>query len=231
MVRNNPILSVNDLRVSFQRWGQQVVALSRVSFDVISGEWLLVVGHNGAGKSTLLNAIATDQQPTSGQILLNERDVKTLKRQELASRLFRVHQDPAIGTAPLLTVFENLFVADPKASSVGRSALVHRYAALLEPIGLADRMRQPAKILSGGERQLLAVVIASIRETPILLLDEPLAALDPVRTGLCISEIARMHRNGKTIIQVAHDIRALTPLANRIITLSHGCVEGITLLR
>lgn len=218
------IVSVRDLVVSFSRWGQMVTAVDNVSFDVFSGEWLLLVGHNGAGKSTLLKAIGGQLQPNAGEVLIDGRHVRVLKPSQLATTVFTVHQDPLLGTAPLLTVFENLFVADPKArrSRTSKSELMGRYASLLEPIGLADRMKQPVKVLSGGERQLLALVIARLRETPVILLDEPLAALDPSKTEACIEEIAAMHREGKTVIQVAHDIRALQARADRTLTLRQG---------
>jgi len=218
------IVSVRDLVVSFSRWGQRVTAVDNVSFDVSSGEWLLLVGHNGAGKSTLLKAIGGQLQPDAGEVLIGGRHVRALKPRHLATTVFTIHQDPLLGTAPLLTVFENLFVADPKArrSQNSKPALMGRYASLLEPIGLADRMKQPVKVLSGGERQLLALVIARLRETPVILLDEPLAALDPSKTEVCIEEIAAMHRESKTVIQVAHDIRALQARADRILALRQG---------
>lgn len=222
-------VTVQNLVLSFARWGQSVTALKDVSLNITAGEWLLLVGHNGAGKSTLLKTIGGQLRPDSGSVMIDERDVHNISPRDLAHTVFMVHQDPLIGTAPLLTVFENMLVADPRAfhAHESRASLLNRYISLLEPIGLSNRVRQPAKLLSGGERQLLAMVIAGLRETDIILLDEPLAALDPARTEMCIVQIQRMHRQGKTIIQVAHDIRVLDSLADRVVALEHGHIAAL----
>lgn len=216
-----PAISVRDLSVSFLRWGQHVNALDHISVNVGRGEWALLVGHNGAGKSTLLKAIVGQLQPDSGDVALFGRPVRGLTARKLAASAFIIHQDPLLGTAPLLTVLENLLVADPRPHADKRS-LIREYSLLLEPIGLLGRLNQPAKALSGGERQLLALAIARLRKPLLLLLDEPLAALDPEKTSLCVAEIATIHREGTTILQVAHDIRTINVLADRILTMTHG---------
>jgi putative ABC transport system ATP-binding protein len=217
------LIAVRDLFVSFSRWGQMFTAVNSISFEVNSGDWVLLAGHNGAGKSTLLRAIAGQLTPDSGEVAIDSSPVHRLPAHERALKVFIVNQDPLLGTAPLLTVFENLFVADPHARKRGsRSALVSRYENLLGPIGLKDRMKQLVRFLSGGERQLLAIAIAGLREVPVVLLDEPLAALDPRMTELCIQEILRMQNSGKTIIHVAHDIDRLRPIADRILTMTKG---------
>jgi putative tryptophan/tyrosine transport system ATP-binding protein len=220
-------ISVRNLTVLFSRWGQEVAAISDVSLDIASGEWVLLVGHNGAGKSTILKVLSGELPPNSGSATVGGRDVLTLTPEQLANSVFTVHQDPLRGTAPLLTVLENMAVADPRNRAVwfDSPSLLRRYAELLEPVGLAHRLRQPVKTLSGGERQLLSLVIAEIRPAPIILLDEPLAALDPTKTSASIDKIAAMHRAGKTILQVAHDIRSLRLLAGRVLTLRQGRIE------
>lgn len=221
-------VSVRDLEVSYFRWGQRVAVIQQVSLDVAAGEWLLLVGHNGAGKSTLVKAISGQIKPDTGKVLIAEKPVHGLKPRQLAAMVFVVHQDPLMGTAPLLTVFENLRVADGRAQGTDatKSALMERYASLLTPIGLAERMRQPVRVLSGGERQLLALAIARLRDAPVILLDEPLAALDPAKTELCIDEIAAMHREGKTIIQVTHHMRGLQSRADRVLALEGGRIAS-----
>jgi putative ABC transport system ATP-binding protein len=228
-----PLIRVHNLVVSFSRWGQMVTAVNKVSFEVTAGEWLLLAGHNGAGKSTLLKAIAGELTPTRGNITINERRPSDLSPRDLASTVFAIRQDPLLGSAPLLTIFENLLVADPRIARIGepRTELLRRYGALLEPLGLADRMRQPVKLLSGGERQLLAMAIATLRPAPAILLDEPLAALDTRKAELCLEQIARMHGQGKTIIQVAHDLRVLRDLADRMITLKDGTLANDEVLK
>lgn len=219
-------VSVRNCTVSFLRWGQRVRALDDVSIDVFPGEWVLIVGHNGAGKSTLLKAIGGQLQLDAGDVTISGRPIRTLTTRDLAASVFMVHQDPLLGTAPLMTVFENLRVADPKPRVAKRDVIKH-YASLLTPVGLVERMNQPVRVLSGGERQLLALVIAKLRAIPVVLLDEPLAALDPRKVQLCVEEIAGIHRDGTTIIQVAHDTRAIEMRADRIITLKEGRVSSV----
>src|SRR5579864_1810775 len=150
-------VSVRDLSISFSRWGQRVKALDNFSFRIGRGEWVLLVGHNGAGKSTLLKAIAGQLEPDAGEVTIFGDAVRSFTSCQLAAKVFIVHQDPLLGTAPLLTVTENLLVADPRRHTA-KADLIKHYSLLLEPIGLLDRMNQPAKVLSGGERQLLALV-------------------------------------------------------------------------
>jgi putative ABC transport system ATP-binding protein len=219
-------VAIHDLFVSFTRWGQTVQALNGVRLDIVPGEWVLLVGDNGAGKSTLLKAISGQLRPDRGCVSVDGQHAHQIEPSNRARKVFMVHQDPLIGTAPLLTVFENLLVADPQISTSkpSRSELTERYLELLRPIGLSERLRQPVKLLSGGERQLLATAVASLREVPIILLDEPLAALDPRRAELCTMQIRDMRRRRKTVIQVAHDVRLLQSSVDRIIRLEKGRV-------
>lgn len=220
------LLHVEQLTVRFSRWGQTLDALKDLSLDVSDHEWVLVLGHNGAGKSTLLKAVAGLIEPTSGIITIRGRRTSGMSASQLAESVFIVHQDPLLGSAPLLTVFENLFAADPQAAKgIPREHLLKRYADLLEPLGLADRLRQPVKLLSGGERQLLAIAVAGVRPAPLILLDEPIAALDPTKSLLCVNEIAKLHAAGKTIVQVAHDTRLLMNHATRSVTIQGSTVS------
>lgn len=221
---HEPEVAVRDLVISFERWGHMITAVDKLSVEVFSGEWVLLVGHNGAGKTTLLRAIAGELRPNAGTVAINGHSVHDLTPTLLAKNVFSVRQDPLLGSAPLLTVIENLFVADShvRAKRVSKTDLISRYLALLEPIGLAGRMKQPVKLLSGGERQLLALVIAGLREASVVVLDEPLAALDPQKAELCIEQISAMHKQGKTIIQTAHDLSRLRKRADRLITLKTG---------
>lgn len=218
-----PLLSVRTLTMRFSRWGQTLDVLKSISFDVSARDWLVVVGHNGSGKSTLLKAIAGMLVPSSGTVEINDRQPHRMGPRQLAKTVFLVQQDPLLGSAPLLTVFENLYAADPEQRA-NRCSYAAYYSELLHPLGLADRLRQPVKLLSGGERQLLAIAIASLRPAPLILLDEPLAALDPVKAELCIKQIALMHAVGKAVIQVAHDTRLLVNCATRMLTLSSGAI-------
>jgi putative ABC transport system ATP-binding protein len=142
----------------------------------------------------------------------------------MAEHVFHVHQDPLMGTAPKLTLFENLMVADHQAQAEGtsRRELAEKYHELLRPIGLADRMKQLARYLSGGERQLIALLIARLRPSSLMLLDEPLAALDPEKAELCLDLIRTLHREGRTIVQVTHDPSLALSGGDRTVALRDG---------
>ncbi|MBF8296539.1 MAG: transporter related [Bacteroidetes bacterium] len=224
MSTNGRILSVNNLSVSFVRWGQEVQALQSVSFEVTKGEWLILVGPNGSGKSTLLNVLSARLDPNQGEIQLNGRTIGDMSAQDMAENAFYVHQNPLLSAAPTLTLYENLLVSDIHSHhrSEKKAQLLEKYTALLEPLGLSGRMKQPAKTLSGGERMLLGLTIARLRPGSLILLDEPFASLDPGKLELCLKSISDLNALGKTIIQVSHDPEVATTLGTRTLVLNQG---------
>jgi putative tryptophan/tyrosine transport system ATP-binding protein len=217
-------LEVKCVTTRFVRFGQSLKALDNVSLIVPRGQWILVKGHNGAGKSTLLRVIGGRVKSDCGSITIDGQHVENMSPQKLANMIFYVHQDPFLGTAPALTVLENLSVADYEANlhRVSKRLQIKKYLESLEAVGIAGRLNQPVRFLSGGERQLIAVLVALLRPSPVVLLDEPLAALDPQNADLCIDLIRSLNRHGKTLIQVGHDWKRLTPLVDRTIVLDHG---------
>lgn len=213
---------VESLRLGYERWGQSVNALDGVSLVVPRGQWLILVGHNGSGKSSLFRVLCGRATPDSGQARINGKEARAMNPNELAEAVFLIHQDPLLGTAPDLTVFENLAVADPCAESESKRSLQNKYTELLKPLALDERMKQPAQTLSGGERQLLALLIARLRPASLILLDEPLAALDPGKAERCLAEIADLRKAGKTIIQVTHDPELAGTLGDRTVVMRTG---------
>ena len=115
MNNDNGILTIKNLTVTFSRWGQTVNALNEVSIVVPEGQWLIIVGLNGSGKTTFLSTISTRIHPKNGQILFRDEFITNMSNNEIANKIFHVHQDPLLGTAPILTIFENLIVADHQA--------------------------------------------------------------------------------------------------------------------
>jgi len=216
------MMATHNLTVCYSRWGQTVTALEDVSLDFNRGEWIALVGPNGAGKSTLLKVLAGQVEPSSGEVSLEGRRLSSISAGELSTLLFLVHQNPALGTAPLLTVSENIRVAVPRGKARGRDLV--RPDALLKNIGLASRANQPVKTLSGGERQLLTLLIAQLRQPRILLLDEPLTALDPSMSALCVKLISDIHRAGTAVIHITHDLAPIRDLVHRTITIDSGKV-------
>lgn len=219
-------LRMKDVSRSFERWGQRVIALDHVDLEIPIGQWLMVVGSNGAGKSTLLNLISARLSGYSGSIEVFGEPIQRLSRRRLSELVFHVTQDPLNGTAPALTVFENLFISDLDSYPIRRRRreLEAKYRALTDVFSIADRLHQQAAVLSGGERQLLALLIAKLRPCPVLLLDEPLGALDPKRAQECLTILSDLHREGRTLIQVTHDVELAARQGDRTVGLHCGHV-------
>ena len=222
----NTAIDVRNLTVGFSHWGQTVRALDSLDLSIPRGQWVMLVGHNGSGKSTLLEAINGRLPSHSGDIRVDDRDISALNPSQIAERIFHVHQDPLLGTAPKLTLFENLMVADHEAAQkkTHKRELYMKYVELLRPVGLDTRLKQLARSLSGGERQLLALLIARLRPSSIMLLDEPLAALDPSKAGLCLEIIRSLSQSGRTVVQVTHDPALAVSGGHRTVLLRHGKV-------
>jgi len=215
---------VAGLCLSYERWGQKVKALDNVTFSVPRGQWLVLVGHNGSGKSSLLRVLSGMEKPESGRVTVDGGPIADLVGRKLAETVFLVHQNPLRGTAEDLTVFENLMVGDwqGRLERSSKQSLFAKYEKMLRPFGLDTRMKQPVHTLSGGERQLLAILIAGLRPSSLILLDEPLAALDPVKAAHCHDKIADLHRAGKTIIQVTHEAELAASMGDRTSGLRGG---------
>ncbi len=219
-------LNIEGLTVTYSRWGQSVHALVDLSLSVPTGQWVILVGHNGSGKSSLLKSIMGQTSITNGKVSIGNDDISCFKLNQLANMFYFVHQNPLAGTAPKLTLFENLLVADRevKNKTVGKKALISKYSELLEPVGLQGRLNQLVQNLSGGERQIASLLIALLRPAKILLLDEPLAALDPARAKICIDLIKHLHREGRTILQISHDLSFAKAEGERVVALSDGSI-------
>lgn len=219
----DPAVEVQGLRVTFRRWGQVVHAVDGVDLRIDRGQWTLLVGHNGSGKTTLLRALAGVQAPTEGSLRVAGAPLAGDARRR-RMQVYLVRQDPRHGTAPMLTLFENLLAADPNTRGVSRKALVARYAARLAPVGLDVRLHQVVGSLSGGERQLLALHVAAMQPAPVLLLDEPFAALDPQRVEQALALLTGLRDAGRTLIQVSHDAGHIETLGDRVVRLAAGAV-------
>lgn len=226
MTREGAALRCSEVTVTFSRWGQEVVALRDLSLTIEQGEWVFLVGPNGSGKSTLLKLIAGLLRPTSGELTLWGRMQQAIERRELFRSVFLVHQDPRLGCAPDLSIFENLCLADKDQIPKPRKARKTEYAAILSPFGLSERLDQLAASLSGGERQLLALIVAQKLGSSLLLLDEPLASLDPRNSRACLSIVNDLHARGRTIIQVTHDLGLAVSLGSRCLVLKDGMLAG-----
>ena len=208
-------------------------ALRGVSLKLDRGEFVSVVGANGAGKSTLLNAIAGSFIVDEGRILLAGRDLTFLpdhKRSRVIGRLF---QDPLRGTAPHMTIEENLALAylrtaeskHPFSHISRRDKEFFRERLRLLDMGLEDRMQQPVGLLSGGQRQALTLLMATIVPPELLLLDEHTAALDPAAAEKVLTLTESVVRdNGITCIMVTHNMTQALSLGTRTLMMADGAI-------
>lgn len=222
------VLEFRNVSHRFIRWGQEVTALREVNLRIEQGEWVMVTGPNGSGKSTLLRLASGLIPFQSGGVELLGQSIASFSSARLAKSVFYVHQDPLLGTAPQLTVFENLSISDPGAAGRTRRVLEGKYGDLLATYSLHDRLRQPAGSLSGGERQLLTLLIAGLRPCELILLDEPFAALDPARASIAHEILQRLNEQGRTLVQVTHDRGALRGHSGRVVQMIDGSVVNET---
>ena len=207
-------------------------ALDAVSLDLTAGEFAVVIGSNGAGKSTLLNVIAGSEPLDAGTIEIDGTDVTSWPQHRRARLVARVLQDPRLGTLPALTVEENLALADLRAAGAGfgralTNARRARYAELLQPfgLGLEARLGARAAVLSGGQRQVLALAMAVIAAPRVLLLDEHCAALDPKTAELVMA--ATLHAiaaGGLTTLMVTHNMQHAIRYGDRLLMMDGGRV-------
>ncbi len=207
-------------------------ALCGVNLHLNPGDFVTIIGGNGAGKSTTLNAIAGVWKIDSGKIKLDGIDVSKLPEHKRAKYLGRVFQDPMTGTAATMEIQENLAIAarrgDHRTLRWGITAKERKeYRELLAmlDLGLEDRMTSKVGLLSGGQRQALTLLMATLQQPKILLLDEHTAALDP-KTAAKVLEISDMliAENKLTAMMVTHNMRDAIAHGNRLIMMNAGKV-------
>lgn len=215
----------------FNRGGvNQVRALDDLSIRIEDGDFVTVIGSNGAGKSTLLNAIAGTFRVDSGSIVINGQEVTRWPEYRRARLIARVFQDPLLGTCPSATIEQNLALALRRGQRRGlgpgvRARDRQRFREALQPIGLGleDRLQDRAGLLSGGQRQALTMVMATLVRPDVLLLDEHSAALDPKTAQQILALTARIiDRQRLTALMVTHNMRHALALGNRLIMLHQG---------
>ena len=202
-------------------------ALDNLSLDVKSGDFITVIGANGAGKSTLFNAIAGTFIVDSGSIELNGKDITLMPEHKRARKIGRLFQDPMKGSAPGMTVEENLALAAGRGgwlshvSKTDKKAFRERVALL--DMGLENRMSQPVGLLSGGQRQALTLMMATFNSPELLLLDEHTAALDPGTAEKVLALTEKIVADNKlTCMMITHNMQSALELGNRTIMMNNG---------
>ena len=207
-------------------------ALNGLSLTLNDGDFVTVIGGNGAGKSTMLNAIAGVFPVNSGSILIDGQDVTKLPEHKRAAFIGRVFQDPMMGTAPSMWIEENLALAARRGQRRGLSWGVtkeekEQYRELLGGLGLGLESRLTTKVstLSGGQRQALTLLMATLKRPKLLLLDEHTAALDPKTAAKVMELTDRIVREGQlTTLMITHNMRDAIQYGNRLIMLHDGHV-------
>ena len=202
-------------------------ALHELSLSVPDGDFITIIGANGAGKSTLFGAIGGSFLTDSGKILLDGQDVTFLPEHRRSKVIGRLFQDPMRGTAPGMTIEENLALAAGRSGWLGtisrRDRECFREQLRELDMGLEDRMRQPVGLLSGGQRQALTLLMATIANPKLLLLDEHTAALDPGAAEKILALTARIAAGQKlTCLMITHNMRAALALGNRTLMMNGG---------
>ena len=207
-------------------------ALNDLSLHLDEGDFVTVIGGNGAGKSTLLNAIAGTFAVDCGSISIGGQDVTRLPEYKRAALIGRVFQDPMLGTAATMQIEENLALAARRGQTRGLKWGItkeerEKYRALLQPLdlGLEDRLTAKVGLLSGGQRQALTLLMASLKQPKLLLLDEHTAALDPKTAAKVLSLSDQIvAENHLTTLMITHNMRDAIRHGNRLLMMSAGKV-------
>ena len=206
------------------------MALRGLNLTLEDGDFVTVIGGNGAGKSTMLNAIAGVWPVDQGQILIGDADVTKLPEYKRAKYLGRVFQDPMTGTAATMEIQENLALAlrrgDSRTLKAGITKKEHaKYREMLATLGLGleDRMTSKVGLLSGGQRQALTLLMATLNKPKLLLLDEHTAALDP-KTAAKVLQTTDMivNRDNLTTLMITHNMKDAIAHGNRLIMMMDG---------
>lgn len=227
----NSMLQLNQIHKVFNEGTpDEKTALHKINLHLKPGDFMTVIGSNGAGKSTLMNMISGKLMPDMGEVLVDGNDVTLVKEHKRSRLIGRVFQDPMAGTAPSMTIEENLAIAYARTAARGLRQGVSKkrrefFREKLEilHLGLEDRLSAKVGLLSGGERQALSLLMATFTEPNILLLDEHTAALDPSRAELITSltkEIVESYN--LTTLMVTHNMQQALDLGNRLIMMDKG---------
>lgn len=204
-------------------------ALNNITLTVNDGDFISIIGANGAGKSTLFNAICGSFLTDSGSIILNGNDITMLPEYKRARVIGRLFQDPMKGSAPNMSIEENLALAAGKGGWLGRVSKADkeefREKLSLLGMGLENRMKQQVGLLSGGQRQALTLMMATMNTPQLLLLDEHTAALDPA-TAEKVLEITKktVADAHLTCLMITHNMQSALDLGNRTVMMNNGKV-------
>ena len=225
------MLSLNAINKSFiTDLGTTKVVFRGLNLKVDKGDFISVIGSNGAGKSTLLDTIMGNIIVDSGTIDIDGKEIGNIPKHKRGSFISKVYQNPSMGTAPSMTVFENLSMADNKGKSFNFTMGLNKkrreyYRSLLKELGLGieEQMDTEVGLLSGGQRQCLALLMVTLNKPKLLLLDEHTAALDPKTSKIIMDKTDEIVRkNNITTLMITHNLQDAITYGDRIIMLHNG---------
>ena len=232
---SKPILELKNVQTLVNKGtANETMILKGINLQINAGDFITIVGTNGAGKSTLFNVIGGNLRADNGQILHNGRDITRTSEEDRTSFLARVFQDPKLGTAPRMTVAENMLLAT-KRGEHRHLALrklkqnMDRFTKLAATMnnGLENRMTTATGALSGGQRQALSFLMATLKRPDILLLDEHTAALDPhTSLNLLHATNERITKDHLTALMITHHLEDALTYGNRLIVLKNGQIKA-----
>lgn len=225
------MLSLNCIGKTFlSELGNKKEVFNNLNLNINKGEFVTVIGSNGAGKSTLLNIIMGSIEPDYGTISLENINITDIELYKKNTFISKVYQNPSLGTAPSMTVFENLSMADNKGKSFNFTMGLNKkrkeyYRNLLKELnlGLENQMDTEVGLLSGGQRQCLALLMVTLNKPKLLLLDEHTAALDPKTSKIIMDKTDEIVRkNDITTLMITHNLQDAITYGDRIIMLHNG---------
>ena len=225
------MLDLNGISKTFNSWTiNEKKALDGLELHLREGDFVTVIGGNGAGKSTMLNAIAGTWQVDRGQIMIDGVDVTKFSEHKRAKYLGRVFQDPMTGTAASMQIEENLALASRRGKrrtlKIGITAKEresYKEQLRILELGLEDRLTASVGLLSGGQRQALTLLMATLRKPKLLLLDEHTAALDPKTAAKVLEATDRIvGRDHLTTIMITHNMKDAIAHGNRLVMMNEG---------
>lgn len=229
------MLRISNLKKSFNIGTENETNIfDKFNLSIKSGETTAILGANGCGKSTLFNMISGVIPCENGSIELKTQakvvSLDTLKEHQRSSYIARVHQNPSMGVSPSLTILENMALADKKCSKFGLKKLVKKarvedYKTMLKTLdlGLENKLETQVKFLSGGQRQSLSLIMATMKKPELLLLDEHTAALDPKTSKVVMEKTMELVKKDKiTTLMISHNLRDAIKYSDRIIMLQKG---------
>ena len=225
------MINISNIKKTFySALGEEKTVFNGLNLEINQGDFISVIGSNGAGKTTLLNTISGNIDLDDGYIEVDGKNINNLAKHKRGEFISKVYQNPALGTAPSMTIFENLSMADNKGKIFGLSLGLNYsrkeyYMSLLKELdlGLENLLDTEVQYLSGGQRQCLALIMATLNQPKVLLLDEHTAALDPKTSKIIMDKTEEIVEKYEIpTLMITHNLQDAIRYGNRLIMLHNG---------